>query len=203
MGQSLECNNGRQCALAARAAPTIGQQVRPWDYSRLHLGSASEPWRLPPSPKGWLCRCQRTLTARVTLEDNARPPLLVPPHPGRGCSTRGWSLPPTRPAGWLFFIGAGEAVCRVRQWPPTCFGTEKDGWAAGTHKRMGAPLSARLGRPAEKKLYGCAECKQNARSGGFCHRLLYPAKEPVEVKHEHELLLTQARHGAHEVRTTP
>jgi len=129
------------------------------------------------------------------------PAFLVPAHFGRGCSTRGLSLPPTRPAAWLFFMGAGEAVCRVRQWPPTCFGTKRDGWVAGTHKRMGAPLSARLGRPTEKELYGCAECKQNARSGGFCHRLLYPAKEPVEVKHE--LLLTQARHGAHEVRTTP
>ena len=40
-------------------------------------------------------------------------------------------------------------------------------------------------------------------SGSSGDGLLYPAKEPVEVKHEHELLLTQARHGAHEVRTTP
>ena len=68
--------------------------------------------------------------------------------------------------------------------------------------RVGGWDAQKDGRPTEKELYGCAECKQNARSGGFCHRLLYPAKEPVEVKHKHELLLTQARHGAHEVRTT-
>jgi hypothetical protein len=74
------------------------------------------------------------------------------------------------------------------------------GWDA---QKDGRPTFCQAGAPRGEKTYGCAECKQNARSGGFCHRLLYPAKEPVEVEDKHELLLTQARHGAHEVRTTP
>jgi hypothetical protein len=74
------------------------------------------------------------------------------------------------------------------------------GWDA---QKDGRPTFCQAGAPRGEKTYGCAECKQNARSGGFCHRLLDSAKKPVEVKHEHELLLTQARHGAHEVRTTP
>ena len=91
----------------------------------------------------------------------------------------------------------------LRQRRPACFGSKRSGRTSrNAQKNMGAPLSARLGRPEEKKLYGCAECKHNARSAGFCHHLLYPAKEPVEVKHEHELILAQTRHSAHEVRTT-
>jgi hypothetical protein len=72
----LSCHNGGPCALAATQPPTIGQQVRPRDYSRLHLGSAKQP-----------------LVAAPFAQELAVP---VPTHVGCSCDARG-QRPPTRP----------------------------------------------------------------------------------------------------------
>ena len=69
----LSCHNGGPCALAATQPPTIGQQVQPRDYSGLHPSSASEPRRPPLLPKSWLCQCQRTSAAQVSLRGNPQP----------------------------------------------------------------------------------------------------------------------------------
>ena len=95
--------------------------------SSWHLRFASEPWRPPPSSKSWLCQCQRTLAARVTLEDKARPPapvganapwplvhrfrkspahppFLLPAHPG--------GVPPS-PLAQEEWVRPGRAAVRV------------------------------------------------------------------------------------------
>jgi hypothetical protein len=108
VGQSLEHNKDGQRALAATLPPTIGQRVRPRDGSKPHPGFATDYWRPPLLPKSWLCRCQRTLAARVTLEDNARPPTPVgaPLHPGWVQHSR--QVSPTHPpCGLALLLGAG------------------------------------------------------------------------------------------------
>ena len=93
----LSCHNGGPCALAAMQPTTIGQQVRPRDYSTPHLGSASDPWRPPLSPKSWLCRHQCTVAAGAPPQEKPRPPAPVgarAPRPPLVCSAPCLPQPP-------------------------------------------------------------------------------------------------------------
>jgi hypothetical protein len=85
-------------------------------------------------------QCQRTWAACVSLERKGptHPPLLVPARLGRRCGARGLSLPPTRPAAWLGFLGGGwvgqSLECSIGR-QCALAPTEKGGWAGQSVER--------------------------------------------------------------------
>ena len=108
--------------------------------------------------------CQRPLVAAAFTQELAAP---VPAHRCRGCSARGSSPPPTRPAAWPFFGGGWAGIPPdLRQWRPTCFGSKGGGWV-GQLPRCGSGAQLCLGSTGGRA----------ARNGPCCQSLAAPPEE--------------------------